>query len=79
MAVSTSKSVGRAEERRLSTPIWGDALVRYSTHRDDFHAMSEGLSRLAAALAASGAEEVHSHTAVRRSDRRRSAMVCVGC
>ena len=60
MAVFYVKICGKGRGTVRQTPIWGDALVRYSTHRDDFDAMSEGLSRLAAALFASGAEEVHS-------------------
>ncbi len=50
--------VGRGSVRQM--PILGDALVRYRTHKDDFAAMSEGLYRLASALFAAGAEEVHS-------------------
>ena len=41
-------------------PVLGDAFVRYKTHADDFAALSLGLSRLAEALFAAGATEVHS-------------------
>ena len=60
MAVFYVKICGKGRGSVRQTPIWSDALVRYRTHRDDFLAMSEGLSRLSKALFAAGAEEVHS-------------------
>ena len=60
MAVFYVKICGKGRGTVRQTPVRGAALVRYHTHRDDFLAMSMGLSRLAKALFAAGAEEVHS-------------------
>jgi choline dehydrogenase-like flavoprotein len=60
MAVFYVKVCGQGRGSIRQMPILGDALVRYRTHSDDFVAMSEGLARLATALFAAGAEEVHS-------------------
>jgi choline dehydrogenase-like flavoprotein len=60
MAVFYVKVCGQGRGSIRQMPILGDALVRYRTHSDDFAAMSEGLARLATALFAAGAEEVHS-------------------
>ena len=60
MAVFYVKVCGKGRGSVRQMPILGDALVRYKTHKDDFAAMSEGLSRLSAALFAAGAQEVHS-------------------
>jgi len=60
LAVFYVKVCGKGRGTVRQTPIWGDALVRYHTHRDDFLAMSEGLARLSMALFSAGAQEVHS-------------------
>jgi choline dehydrogenase-like flavoprotein len=60
MAVFYVKVCGQGSGTVRTTPVFGDALVRYRTHADDFDMMGLGLERLAQALFASGASEVHS-------------------
>lgn len=60
MAVFYVKVCGQGRGSVRQMPVLGDALVRYRTDAKDFAAMSEGLARLASALFAAGAEEVHS-------------------
>jgi choline dehydrogenase-like flavoprotein len=60
LAVFYVKVCGQGAGTVRTMPIFGDALVRYRTHADDFAALSEGLSRLTSALFAAGATEVHS-------------------
>ena len=60
LAVFYVKVCGQGAGTVRTMPIFGDALVRYRTHANDFAALSEGLSRLTSALFAAGAIEVHS-------------------
>jgi choline dehydrogenase-like flavoprotein len=60
MAVFYVKVCGQGSGTVRTMPVLGDAFVRYKTHADDFAALSLGLSRLAEALFAAGATEVHS-------------------
>jgi len=60
MAVFYVKVCGQGLGTVRTMPVFGDALVRYRTHRDDFAALGLGLERLAQALFAAGALEVHS-------------------
>ena len=60
MAVFYVKVCGQGAGTVRTMPVFGDALVRYRTHADDFRVLGEGLSRHSSALFAAGAEEVHS-------------------
>ena len=60
MAVFYVKVCGQGVGTVRTTPIFGDALVRYQTHKDDYAVMGVGLERLAMALFEAGASEVHS-------------------
>jgi len=60
MAVFYVKVCGQGTGTVRTTPIFGDALVRYRTHHDDYAMMGIGLEYLAQALFAAGASEVHS-------------------
>ncbi|MAY81045.1 MAG: oxidoreductase [Deltaproteobacteria bacterium] len=60
LAVFYVKVCGRGRGSVRTMPIFGDSLVRYKTHADDFAHLGEGLFRLASALFAAGATEVHS-------------------
>ena len=60
LAVFYVKVCGRGRGSVRTMPVFGDSLVRYKTHADDFTHLGEGLFRLASALFAAGATEVHS-------------------
>jgi choline dehydrogenase-like flavoprotein len=60
LAVFYVKVCGQGAGTVRTTPVFGDALVRYRVHTDDFGALGLGLSRLTQALFAAGATEVHS-------------------
>ena len=60
LAVFYVKVCGRGRGTVRTMPVFGDSLVRYKTHADDFTHLGEGLFRLASALFSAGATEVHS-------------------
>ena len=60
MAVFYVKVCGQGRGTVRTTPIFGDALVRYKVAQSDYQTMGEGLVKLAQALLSAGATEVHS-------------------
>ena len=60
MAVFYVKACGQGAGSVRTTPVFGDALVRYKVAQDDYTVMGQGLVKLAQALLAAGATEVHS-------------------
>jgi choline dehydrogenase-like flavoprotein len=60
LAVFYVKVCGQGAGSVRTMPFFGDALVRYKAHPDDFTQIGIGLRRLAQALFAAGATEVHS-------------------
>jgi len=60
MAVFYVKACGQGSGSVRTTPVFGDALVRYRVAQHDYDVMGGGLVKLAQALLAAGATEVHS-------------------
>ena len=60
MAVFYVKACGQGSGTVRTTPVFGDALVRYRVNPEDYAVMGGGLVKLAQALLAAGATEIHS-------------------